>query len=124
MRLFVCTPAITALMLCAATGAAADDHAAPASIGASTAARAIIFADGFDGPALDRTKWNVVGMDFWANNEQQAYLDCPDTIQFATDVEGAEGGALVLRPVYRPCVDTRADRKARRNSPMAGSKRA
>lgn len=112
MRLLARTPALAALMLCAATGAAADDHATPTSIGASTAARAIIFADEFDGPALDRTKWNVVGMDFWVNNEQQAYLDSPDTIQFADDVEGAQGGALVLRPVYRPGVDTRADRKA------------
>ncbi|HSJ77385.1 MAG TPA: glycoside hydrolase family 16 protein [Erythrobacter sp.] len=108
MRLFARTPALAALMLCAATGAAADDHAGPTS----TDARAIIFADEFDGPALDRTKWNVIGMDFWVNNEQQAYLDSPDTIQFADDIEGAEGGVLVLRPVYRPGVDTRADRKA------------
>ncbi|KPF65603.1 glycoside hydrolase family 16 protein [Porphyrobacter sp. AAP60] len=108
MRLFACTPAVAALMLCAANGAAADDHAGPAS----PDTRAIIFADEFDGPALDRTKWNVIGMDFWVNNEQQAYLDSPDTIQFANDIEGAQGGALVLRPVYRPGVDSRADRKA------------
>jgi beta-glucanase (GH16 family) len=51
-------------------------------------------------------------MDFWVNNEQQAYVDSPDTIQFAANIEGAGGSALVLRPVYRPGVDTRADRKA------------
>lgn len=108
MRLGTCISAIAAAMLCAATGAAADDHAQTAG----TKPRAIVFADEFDGPTLDRTKWNVVGMDFWVNNEQQAYLDSPDTIQFADDIEGAQGGVLVLRPVYRPGVDTRADRKA------------
>ncbi len=112
MRLFARTPAFAAAMLCVATGAAADDHAAQSSIGAAADARAIVFADEFDGPVLDRTKWNIVGMDFWVNNEQQAYLDSPDTIRFANDIEGAEGGALVLRPVYRPGVDTRTDRKA------------
>lgn len=108
MRLFASTQAFAAAMLFAASGAAADDHAAPAS----TSDRAIVFADEFDGPALDGTKWNVVGMDFWVNNEQQAYVDSPDTIQFVTGVEGADGGALVLRPVYRPGVDTHKGRKA------------
>lgn len=108
MRHFARTSAVAALMLCAAAGAAADDHAAHES----TNARAIVFADEFDGPSLDRTKWNVVGMDFWVNNEQQAYVDSPDTIQFAANIEGVDGGALVLRPVYRPGADTRADRKA------------
>ena len=112
MRLFARTPAFAAAMLCAATGAAADDHAAPATVSTGKDARAIVFAEEFDGPALDRTKWNVVGMDFWVNNEQQAYVDSPDTIQFAADIDGAEGGALVLRPVYRPGVDARKDRKA------------
>jgi hypothetical protein len=102
------TTAIAAALLCTATGVAADDHVVPESTGP----RAIVFADEFDGPALDRTKWNVVGMDFWVNNEQQAYVDSPDTIQFAANIEGAGGSALVLRPVYRPGVDTRADRKA------------
>jgi beta-glucanase (GH16 family) len=112
MRLFARTPAFAAAMLCVATGAAADEHVAQSSIGARTNARAIVFADEFNGPALDRTKWNIVGMDFWVNNEQQAYLDSPDTIRIANDIEGAEGGSLVLRPVYRPGVDTRSDRKA------------
>ncbi|WP_086607380.1 glycoside hydrolase family 16 protein [Erythrobacter donghaensis] len=99
---------IAAFALIAGTGAAAEHP--KASTGSE--ARALLFADEFDGPALDRSKWNVVGMDFWVNNEQQAYLDSPDTIQIARDVAGAEGGALVLRPVYRPGVDTRKDRKA------------
>ncbi len=108
MRLFALVAIAPAFMLAAAGPLAADNHQATAR----AAERALVFADEFDGPVLDRTKWNVVGMDFWVNNEQQAYLDSPDTIQFADDVEGAEGGALVLRPVYRPGVDTRADRKA------------
>ena len=74
--------------------------------------REVLFFEGFDDGSLDRDAWNVVGMDFWVNNEQQAYVDSPDTIRFANDVEGAEGGALVLRPVFRPGVDTNADRKA------------
>ena len=74
--------------------------------------RALLFEEDFDAPSLDRSKWNVIGMDFWVNNEQQAYLDSPDTIQFSDDVEGADGGALILKPVFRPNVDTNADRKA------------
>ena len=74
--------------------------------------RELLFADEFNAPELDRSKWNVVGMDFWVNDELQAYLDSPDTISIAPDVEGADGGALVLRPVYRPGVDSREDRNA------------
>ena len=66
----------------------------------------------FNAGELDRKTWNVVGMDFWVNNEQQAYVDSPETIQFTDEVEGADGGALVLRPVYKPGVDTKKDRKA------------
>jgi beta-glucanase (GH16 family) len=74
--------------------------------------RPLLFADEFNGTTLDRTKWNVIGMDFWVNNEQQAYLDSPDTISFVQGIEGADGGALVLRPIYRPGIDTRTDRNA------------
>lgn len=81
-------------------------------IAAQAEERALVFADEFNAGELDRSKWNVVGMNFWVNEEQQAYLDSPDTIQFADDVEGADGGVLVLRPVYRPGVDTRTDRDA------------
>ncbi|MDC8755208.1 glycoside hydrolase family 16 protein [Erythrobacter sp. sf7] len=101
-------PAIASLALLAASCGSADTQ--PATSGEES--RKLVFADEFDGPALDRDKWNVVGMDFWVNNEQQAYLDSPDTIQFVRDIEGVDGGALVLRPVYRPGVDTREDRKA------------
>ncbi|BDW83490.1 hypothetical protein MACH24_29280 [Erythrobacter sp. Dej080120_24] len=99
---------IAAVAFVAAAGASADNHA----ITATAEARKLVFAEEFDAGELDREKWNVVGMEFWVNNEQQAYVDSPDTIQFSDDVEGADGGALVLRPVYRPGVDTREDRNA------------
>ena len=80
--------------------------------GGEAAARQLIFSDEFSSDSLDPTKWNVVGMDFWVNEEEQAYVDSPDTIQFVRGLEGADGGALVLRPVYRPGQDTNEERDA------------
>ena len=81
---------------CASSGAAplADEAAPPEQL---------IFADEFDAAALDRTKWNVVGPEFWVNEEQQAYMDSPETIRFlpAGSVEGSEDGVLVLQPKFR-----------------------
>ena len=74
--------------------------------------RTLIFADEFNDGALDRAKWNVIGNDFWVNDEQQAYVDDPRTISFSDDIAGADGGALILRPVWAPGEDTRADRQA------------
>ena len=74
--------------------------------------RTLVFEDQFSGGSLDRTKWNVEGMDFWVNDEQQAYVDSPETIRFAR-VDGAEdGAALVLKPVWRPGADTKTERDA------------
>ena len=92
--------------------AAAPTHAEHHPATASAEARELVFADEFNSGELDRSVWNVVGMDFWVNDEQQAYLDSPDTIQFSNDVDGADGGALILKPVYRPGIDTRTDRNA------------
>lgn len=97
-----------ALAACSAQG----EPDAPDTGPAIDETRDLVFADEFNSGALDRRAWNVVGMDFWVNFEQQAYVDSPDTIQFADDIEGADGGALVLRPVYRPGIDTREDRSA------------
>ncbi|WP_421989823.1 glycoside hydrolase family 16 protein [Qipengyuania sp.] len=74
--------------------------------------RDLLFADEFDGGVLDRDKWIVIGTDFWVNNEQQAYIDDPSTIAFQTGVEGAEGGVLVLRPVFKPGADPKPERDA------------
>ena len=61
----------------------------------------LVFADEFNTAALNRTLWNVEGPDFWVNNEVQAYVDSAETISFTTPA-GADGGALTLRPVYKP----------------------
>ena len=102
---------LTTAFAALALSACAAQTAAPVG-GAPQASRILIFADEFDTGALDRTKWNVVGQDFWVNNEQQAYVDDPRVIRFAADVPGANGGALELRPVFAPGADTRADRNA------------
>lgn len=74
----------------------------------------ILFSDDFDADSLDREKWNVVGPDFWVNNEQQAYVDSPETIRLlpAGTVDGADGGVLALTPRYNPGFETPSGRKA------------
>jgi beta-glucanase (GH16 family) len=68
----------------------------------SLAQRETVFFDDFSGPALDRTKWDVIVTGRTVNNEQQAYVDSPDTIGFvAGDADGATNGALVIRPRFR-----------------------
>ncbi|MUP44938.1 glycoside hydrolase family 16 protein [Gramella sp. BOM4] len=62
-----------------------------------------IFYDDFSGSSLDREKWNVVGTDFWVNNEQQIYVDSAATV---FTVKGAEAkgakNALMLKAHYSP----------------------
>lgn len=74
--------------------------------------RGLLFADEFNGADLDRSKWIVIGPDFWVNNEQQAYVDAHATISILSGMAGADGGALMLRPVFKPGVDPHPDRKA------------
>lgn len=64
----------------------------------------IVFFDDFDGPTLNRDAWNVIVTGRVVNNEQQAYVDAPDTVTFVSGAaaEGAEHGALALRARYRP----------------------
>jgi beta-glucanase (GH16 family) len=64
----------------------------------------VVFFDDFAGPALDRSKWNVEVWETTVNDEQQAYVDTPETIYIARDgeAEGASNGALVIRPRHRP----------------------
>ncbi|TMM46750.1 glycoside hydrolase family 16 protein [Qipengyuania marisflavi] len=102
-------PVLTALAvgLSLAQPAALSAHEPP-----TEGERPLLFADEFDAPSLDRAKWNVIGPDFWVNNEQQAYVDDPATVGFAQDIAGAAGGVLMLRPLYKPGVDPKADRKA------------
>ena len=85
---------------------------APALAQAEQPAREVVFADEFDAPTLDRNNWNVVGPGFWVNNEQQAYIDDPATVAIVEGVSGAEGGALMLRPLFKPGIDPHPERKA------------
>lgn len=96
-----------------ATSACALAHAA-APPAADAPAETLLFSDEFDGPELDRTKWNVIGPTFWVNNEQQAYIDAPETVHLlpAGRVEGADGGVLVLKPVFREGFTTPTGRTA------------
>jgi len=110
------SPCLATLLL-AVTGCVAPTTA-PSAVPPSTAAPAqserLVFADEFDAATLDRTKWNVVGPDFWVNEEQQAYVDSPETIGFlpAGNVEGASGGVLVLQPRFQPGFKTPTGRSA------------
>ncbi|EOD15563.1 hypothetical protein EMIHUDRAFT_256381, partial [Emiliania huxleyi CCMP1516] len=75
-------------------------------------ARTLVWADEFNMPELDRDRWGVIGTDFWVNNEQQAYVDAPAVLSIIDGLSGADGGALMLRPVFKPGVDPHPDRKA------------
>ena len=83
-----------------APASTAPPTSAPAPTPSPSAPLALVFAEEFDADALDRTRWNVEGPAFHVNNEQQRYIDSPETIALARPV-GAEGGALLLRPVWR-----------------------
>lgn len=77
--------------------------------------RILVFADEFNEGTLDREVWNVEDPDFWVNNEQQAYIDSPDTIRILPEgaVEGSDGGVLELRAFYRPYADIPDDQVGR-----------
>ena len=98
--------------ICLASFAALATAACAHAQGTAPPARPLLFADEFDAPALDRAKWNVEGPDFWVNNEQQAYVDDPGVIAIVSDLPGAKGGALMLRPAFAPGADPKAERKA------------
>lgn len=102
---------VTALAVLAASGCASP-VAPPPSAGPAPSER-LVFADEFNSGALDRSKWNVIGPDFWVNQEQQAYIDSPDTIRFlpAGSVKGADG-VLLLQPKYQQGFGTPTGRKA------------
>ena len=53
----------------------------------------LVFEDGFDGPALDQSRWNVeLHPPGWVNEELQEYVDSRDTITL-------EDSKLLIRPV-------------------------
>lgn len=73
----------------------------------------IVFFDDFSGPALDRSKWNIVTTGQVANNEQQAYTDSAATIYTVQgyDAEGAKNGALVIQPRFSEGFTTKEGKK-------------
>lgn len=62
-----------------------------------------LFFDDFSGSSLDREKWNVMGTDFWVNNEQQIYVDSSATVYTVkgADANGVDN-ALVLKAHFSP----------------------
>jgi beta-glucanase (GH16 family) len=86
--------------------------AAVAALGAASlpvsavgqAPSATSFFDDFSGPVINRAVWNVVVTGRTVNNEQQAYVDSPETLSIVTgaDAQGASNGALAVRARYRP----------------------
>lgn len=109
------TKTLALCVLLGATACLADPRAVdPERPSTHGTGRVLVFADEFTADTLDRTKWNAIGPDFWVNNEQQAYVDEPDTIRIlpAGAVPGADGGVLALRPQYRPGYRTPGGRVA------------
>lgn len=95
----------TAASAAALTLAALMSSSAMAAPQQGDAADTQVFFDDFSGGSLDRSKWNVevTGENFGTvNNEQQAYVDSPETIYVDQGAAGANNGALALHPRYRP----------------------
>ena len=59
-----------------------------------------LFFDDFTSEELDRTRWNVEVTGNIYNNEQQAYIDSPETI-FLTNEYPDANGVLVIKPKYK-----------------------
>lgn len=85
--------------LTATTGCTAGIPAVPGPALAGPAGEEVVFLEEFDGPELDRSRWNVEGPDFWVNNEQQAYIDHPSVLRIVRgdSAHGADGGALLIQ---------------------------
>jgi beta-glucanase (GH16 family) len=93
--------AVLALFVSLPSAAAANPSEAPLDV----KPRAEVFFDDFSGSELDRSKWQVevTGENFGTvNNEQQAYVDSPETIYIDHDGgTGAQNGALALHPRFK-----------------------
>lgn len=60
----------------------------------------IVFFDDFTSASLDRSRWNVEITGPVYNNEQQAYVDSPDTLYIEEHKDA--NGVLVIHPRYCP----------------------
>ena len=106
--------AVLALASCSRHGPLAETPLAQTPSSTAVAApdgMRLVFDEEFNSGSLDWSRWNVEGPTFWVNNEQQAYIDSSKTIAFGTP-DGADGGALILRPQYEPGYTTPSGRKA------------
>ncbi len=72
------------------------------AVPARHAASATIFFEDFTGSTLDRSRWNVIVTGQTVNDEQQAYVDSPETISILPDPPGAERGALAIVSRRKP----------------------
>ena len=61
----------------------------------------VMFFDDFNAGELDRSIWNVEVTGNVHNNEQQAYIDSPETLYIEKDYQGDADGVLVIHPRYR-----------------------
>ena len=100
-------PLAAALVIAPASATAQEEP-----VTASAEARKLIFADEFNAAELNRDTWNVVGPDIWFNNEQQVYVDDPAVLNIVEGVAGADGGVLMLRPLFKPGIDPNRERSA------------
>lgn len=113
MNRIIARSLLSAATLLAAASASGQPTEVPVSAqGEVGENRQLLFADEFNASELDRDKWITIGPDFWVNNEQQMYVDDPAVINFIDGVEGADGGVLMLRPVFKPGIDPNTDRNA------------
>src|SRR5438045_5949527 len=63
---------------------------------------ATIFFEDFSGPAVDRSKWNVIVTGRTVNDEQQAYVDSAETIAILPNAPDAVHGALAITARHKP----------------------
>ena len=105
-----CSVASCALILTLVDLAHAQIAASPQQ--SSESCTEVLFFDDFSQPTLDRSAWNIEVVDAPHNNEQQAYVDAPETLYIDHDIqeEGVTGGVLVLQPRYRPRHQTASGR--------------
>lgn len=72
------------------------------SAGRAPASADVRFVDDFAGDELDRTRWRVSPTVHVVNDEEQAYVDSPDTVYLVPDPTAAGGAQLALHARHRP----------------------
>lgn len=69
-----------------------------------------IFFEDFTSEEINRDVWNVMVTGGVFNNEQQAYVDSPETVYIEPDYHEDANGVLVLHPRYRPNYRTKENK--------------